>query len=79
MDTFTIIGTHIAVSWENTIPPIYGTYKGMMKNGKPCSIEVDWKIKAYDEELNQVGTDQIKFWLCDVNHIKTLIEVYEGQ
>lgn len=72
-----IIGTHIAVSWENCIPYTYGKYNGKLRNGKPCTIDVDWKTKAYDEDLNQVGTDQISCWYCSVNNICDIIKALE--
>lgn len=72
-----IIGTHIAIPWDSIIPPFYGLYKGKLKDGRDCTIDVDWKIKAYTIDNKQVGTDQIKYWLCSYEHVKTLIERFE--
>ncbi len=70
-----IIGTHIAVPWDYCTPYHYGEYKGKLKNGKECRIDVDWKIRAYTTDtLDQVGTDEILYWLCNVNHIKEIID-----
>ena len=74
-----IIGTQLAVPWDCCIPFYYGEYKGKLKNGKECIIDLDWKIRAYTADtLDQVGTDEILYWLCDVNHVKTLIDAFEN-
>lgn len=65
-----IIGTHIAIPWSSLVPFHYGTYKGKLKNRNSCSIDVDWKTVAIDDITgDQVGTDQIDYWLCDINHV----------
>ena len=70
-----IIGTHIAVPWNTCTPYHYGEYKGRLKKGnRPCTIDVDWKIKVFNEHSEQVGTDEISYWLCNVNHIKEIID-----
>jgi hypothetical protein len=72
-----IIGTHIAVPWDYCIPSFYRIYKGKLKDGRDCTIDVDWKIKAFSLDGKQVGTDQISYWLCSVEHIKSLIDAFE--
>ena len=74
-----IIGTHVAIPWDSCIPPFYGEYKGRLKDGRDCNIDVDWKITAYpiDRDSPQVGTDQIAYWLCSYANIKALIEAFE--
>ena len=69
-----IIGTHIAVPWDYCIPSFYGLYKGKLKDGNECTIDVDWKIKAFTSDGRQAGTDEILYWLCNVNHIKEIID-----
>jgi len=70
-----IIGTHLLIAWSYIQPFHYGTYKGRLKKGnRPCTIDVDWKIKVFNEHSEQVGTDEISYWLCDVGHIKGLLE-----
>jgi hypothetical protein len=74
-----IIGTHIAISWYTLKPFHYGTYKGRLKKGyRPCTIDVDWKIKVFNEHSEQVGTDEVAYWLCDVNHILALANQLNG-
>ncbi len=69
------VGTHIQISWDYCPPFHYGTYKGRLKNGnRPCTIDVDFKTKVFNEHSEQVGTDQIAYWLCDINHITALIK-----
>jgi hypothetical protein len=72
-----IICTHIAVPWDYGIPCFYGLYKGKLKDGNECTIDVDYKIKVFNEYGEQIGTDTIAYWLCDVNHVKALIDVFE--
>lgn len=74
-----IIGTHIAIPWDSMKPPFYGEYKGKLKDGRECKIDVDWHIKAYplDRDSPQVGTDQIAYWLCSYAHIQELIANFE--
>jgi hypothetical protein len=74
-----IIGTHIAISWDFCKPFHYGTYKGRLKNGnRPCTIDIDWKIKVFNENNDQVGSDEIAYWLCDANHIMNFINYIES-
>lgn len=69
------VGTHIPISWSYAQPFHYGTYKGTLKNGnRPCTIDVDWKIKVFNEHSEQVGTDEIAYWLCDANHVKAFLD-----
>jgi hypothetical protein len=75
----TCIGTHIAIPWDSCIPSFYGTYNGKLKDGRICTIHVDWKIKAYTPIGEPIGTDQISYWLCDVNHVKSLIDAFENR
>jgi hypothetical protein len=69
-----ILGSHIAVSWDYCTPYVYGVYSGLLKNGKVCTIDVDWKIKVKDLDGNMAGTDEIQYWLCSASHIKDLID-----
>lgn len=72
----------IEVSWDECIPFFYGQYEGTLKSGKPCIIDVDWKIKVYKakgENLlfktdEQVGTDQIRSWFCTTENVKSMIK-----
>jgi hypothetical protein len=75
----TLVGTHIAIPWNCCQPYHYGEYKGRLKNGSDCKIDVDWKVKVYNTEGEQVGTDLISFWLCDIANVKSLIEELEDR
>ena len=69
-----ILGTHLAISWDYAQPYFYGKYDGKLKDGRECKIEIDWNAKAFTLEGEQVGTDQIKYWLCDSTHAKSLLD-----
>jgi hypothetical protein len=69
-----IIGTHIAISWDYCNPFHYGTYKGKLKDGRECKIEVDWKTVVHTLNDEWVGTDEIAYWLCDSGTVKSLLE-----
>lgn len=73
----TIIGTHIAIPWDSCQPYYYGKYEGQLKNGQGCIIDVDWKTKAYNLDNEQVGTDQIAYWLCSFEHVKSIMSAIE--
>jgi hypothetical protein len=75
-----IIGTHIAIPWDYCKPFCYGKYDGKLKKGnRPCTIDVDWKIKVFNELNEQVGTDEISYWLCDSNHVRSIIDSLEDR
>ena len=73
------IGTHLQIAWVYCQPFHYGTYKGRTKNGnRPCTIDVDCKIKVFNERSEQIGTDEVSYWLCDVNHVKAILLEFEN-
>lgn len=79
MNTDCIIGTHIAIPWSSLVPFHYGTYKGKLKNRNSCTIDVDWKQCVVDDVTGTiVGTDQIDYWLCDINHVIELANQLNG-
>ena len=63
----------IEIEWAECKPYTYGTYKGILKNGGCCTIEVDWKIKVYNVYGKKVGTDEIHYWYCSAKDIKNFI------
>lgn len=72
-----IIGECVAIPWDYCTPFFYGEYEGRLINGKSCKIDVDSKIKVYDDEGGWHGTDEIDIWYCYVNDIKSMLEHIE--
>lgn len=44
----------LEVNWDYCQPYFYGEYKGILKNGEPCIIDFNWKIKVYKTDGNKV-------------------------
>ena len=74
-----MVGECIAIPWDYCIPFFYGEYEGRLINGEDCKIDVDSKIRVYDNGGKQVGTDQVHLWYGNASHIKQLIENIEGK
>lgn len=69
-----IIGTHLAVSWDCCKPFMYGLYEGKLLDGTECNIDVDYYTRVYKPNGEQVGTDQIRYWYCDVIDLKSILD-----
>lgn len=67
----------LEVPWDFCIPYYYGEYEGILKDGSPCRIDVDWKIRAFNAQKEQVGTDQIRSWFATPQTIKSLTDELE--
>lgn len=72
-----MVGECIAVPWSYCQPFFYGEYEGRLVNGKDCKIQVDWKIRVYDSQNNQCGSDEVHIWYCDATHVKNLMDILE--
>lgn len=64
---------YIKIDWNKTKPYHYGMYKGECLDGTKCVIDVDWKIKVFNDNGDQIGTDAIKYWFCKEYHIASLV------
>lgn len=74
-----ILGTHIPIMWDSCVPFFYGNYEGKLKDGRDCKIDVDWKIQVFVcDTLEQVGTDEVRYWLCDAGHINSMLQQLEA-